>query len=179
MNLRGGRMRQSVARQCVSGAGAALAVLWRVCAAALVGLVGLSAHAAPSTLGAVIGSAILCRSHLDNAYFHSYLAAAFGPSYKHEGGAYWFKADATLWGTAVSDILVSDDTSALTFVGAVADATPDKLDDAVRGAAGVRHYAADGSAFPVRVSGPGSTIVYFNAKSKIYCARFKALPPGR
>ncbi|HZV67191.1 MAG TPA: hypothetical protein VFG03_20055, partial [Telluria sp.] len=82
------------------------------------------ARAAPSTFGPVIGSALLCRSHLDNAYFYSYLSAAFGPSYKHEGGAYWFKADATLWGAPVTDVMVSDDTSELVFLAAVTDSTP-------------------------------------------------------
>jgi hypothetical protein len=138
-----------------------------------------SAHAAPSTFGPVIGSALLCRSHLDNAYFYSYLSTAFGPSYKHEGGAYWFKADGTLWGAAVTDVMVSDDSSELVFVGAVTESAPDKLDEAIRAAAGPRHVAADSSAFPVRVAVPGSRIVYFNNKSKIYCAQYKPLPLGR
>jgi len=142
-------------------------------------LIPAAATAAPSTFGPVIGSAILCRSHLDNAYFHSYLSSAFGPSYKHEGGAYWFKADGTLWGAPVTEVMVSDDTSELVFVGAVAETTPDKLDEAIRGAAGVRHRPADSSAFPVRQSVPGSKIVYFNAKSKIYCAKYKPLPAAR
>ena len=137
------------------------------------------ARAAPSTFGPVIGSALLCRSHLDNAYFYSYLSAAFGPSYKHEGGAYWFKADATLWGAPVTDVMVSDDTSELVFLAAVTDSTPDELDQAIRAAAGLRHLAADSSAFPVRAAVPGSRIVYFNNKSKIYCAQYKPLPQGR
>jgi hypothetical protein len=140
----------------------------------------MQAQAMPSTFGPVIGNALLCRSHLDNAYFHAYLAAAFGPSYKHEGGAYWFKApDATLWGTPVSEVLVSDDSSALVFVGAEAESTPEKLAQAIRDAAGLRHVAADGARYPLRVSNPGSTIAYFESKSKIYCARFKPLPAGR
>ena len=135
--------------------------------------------AAPTTLSPVIGSALLCHSHLDNAYFYSYLSSAFGPSYKHEGGAYWFKADGNLWGAPVSDILVSDDTSDLIFVGAISDSAPDKLEQAIRAASGVRHNAADSSAFPVRQSAPGSKIVYFNTKSKIYCAKYKPLPTLR
>lgn len=146
------------------------------CMAAVLALASAAAGAAPSTFGPVIGSALLCRSQLDNAYFHSYLSAAFGPSYKHEGGAYWFKAEGNLWGTPVTDILVSDDTSELVFVGAVTEASPDKLDEAIRASAGVRHVATDASAFPVRESVPGSRIVYFKAKSKIYCAKFKPLP---
>jgi hypothetical protein len=138
------------------------------------------AQALPSTFGPVIGSALLCRSHLDNGYFYSYLQAAFGPSYKHEGGAYWFRApNASLWGMPVSEVMVSDDTSPLVFVGAVAEGTPDKLEQAIRGMAGVRHLAVDASRYPLRVSRPGSTIAYFNTKSKIYCARFKPLPAGR
>jgi hypothetical protein len=141
-------------------------------------LAALPAGAMPSTFGPVIGSALLCRSHLDNAYFYSYLEAAFGPSYKHEGGAWWFKsANATLWGLPVSEVMVSDDTSELVFIGAVADSTPEKLEQAVASAAGTRHLAADASPYPLRVSNPGSTIAYFNTKSKIYCARFKPLPP--
>ncbi len=134
------------------------------------------AAAAPSTFGPVIGSALLCRSHLDNAYFQSYLTTAFGPSYKHEGGAYWFKADGTLWGSQVTDVIISDDSTDLVFVGAVTDSTPDKLDEAIRAAVGVRHKPLDGSATPVRESNPGSKIVYFNTKSKIYCAKYKPLP---
>ena len=132
--------------------------------------------AAPTTLSPVIGSALLCHSHLDNAYFYSYLSSAFGPSYKHEGGAYWFKADGNLWGATVTDIMVSDDTSDIIFVGAVTESTPDKLDEAIRAAVGVRHDATDKSRFPVRESRPGSTIVYFKTKSKVFCAKYKPLP---
>jgi len=137
------------------------------------------AIAAPSTFGPVIGNALLCRSHLDNAYFYSYLSSAFGPSYKHEGGAWWFKAEGALWGAAVTDIMVSDDTSELVFVGAVTEATPEQLEEAIRAAAGMRHRAQDASAFPIRQSAPGSQIVYFKNQSKIYCAKYKPLPPAR
>jgi hypothetical protein len=147
--------------------------------ALLLGLAPVQAGAVPSTFGPVIGSALLCRSHLDNAYFHSYLTAAFGPAYKREGGAYWFKAEATLWGTPVKEVMVSDDTSELVFVAAVTDSTPDELEESIRSFAGTRHRAVDGSRFALRVSVPGSTIAYFNTKSKIYCARYKPLPPGQ
>ena len=165
-------MRQLTGLERLSAARAALA-------AALLWIAAPHVVAAPSTFGPVIGSAVLCRSHLDNAYFYSYLSSAFGPSYKHEGGAFWFKADATLWGAQVTDVIVSDDTSELVFVGAVTLSAPDKLDDAIRAAVGTRHRALDGSAFPVRESAPGSQIVYFNDTSKIFCAKYKPLPPAR
>lgn len=136
----------------------------------------------PSTFSTVIGSALLCRDHLDNAYFHSWLTTVFGPPYKHEGGAYWFRTgEATLWGTPVTEVMVSDDTSEMVFVAAVAEVPPDQLEQAIRSAAGVRHLAADASPYPLRVSNAGSTIAYYNVagKSKIYCAKFKSLPPRR
>jgi hypothetical protein len=136
------------------------------------------AGAAPSTFGSIFGSAALCFDHIDSPYFYDYLATSFGPSYKHEGGAYWFKADARLWGLDVTDLLVSDDSSELVFVAAVLEATPEELEQAVAAAAGVRHMPVDQSAFPVRQSRMGSKIVYFNARSKIYCDRYKQLPPG-
>jgi hypothetical protein len=141
--------------------------------AALLLAAAASVQAAPSTFGPVIGNALLCRSHLDNAYFHSYLTTAFGPAYKREGGAWWFKADGSLWGATISEILVSDDSAPIVFIGAVTDSPPAELDTAIRASNGVRHHKIDRSAFPVLESGPGSRIVYFNNKSKIYCARIK------
>ena len=152
------------------------ALLGRACALAALCVAGAPAAAAPSTFGPVIGSAVLCRSHLDNAYFYSYLSSAFGPSYKHEGGAYWFKTDGNLWGAPVTDIMLSDDTSDLVFLGAVSELAPDKLDEAIRTAVGVHHDAVDASRYPVRLSRPGSRIVYFKEKSKIYCLQYKPLP---
>jgi hypothetical protein len=131
------------------------------------------AGAAPSTFGPVIGSALLCRSQLDNAYFHAYLTEFFGPAYKREGGAYWFRTEASLWGSKVEQVMVSDDTSAVVFVAAILEAKPDELEKSVRAAAGTPFRAADGSRYPLRKSIPGSTIAYANDKSKIYCAKFK------
>ena len=135
--------------------------------------------AAPSTFGPVIGSALLCRSALDNAYFHSYLTRFFGPSYKHEGGAYWFRLDATLWGAPVKEVMVSDDSSELVFIGAITDSKPDELEKALRLDAGTAFKAVDNSRYPLRKSVPGSTIAYANDKSKIYCAKYKPQRPAR
>lgn len=137
-----------------------------------------AAQAMPSTFGPVIGNALLCRSHLDNRYFHDYLTTAFGPAYKREGGAYWFKLDATLWGAEVKEVMVSDDSSALVFIAAITDATPEELEQGIRAAYGIVYKPLDATPFPLRVSNPGSTIAYMNDKSKIYCAKFKS-PPVR
>jgi len=133
--------------------------------------------APPSTFGQVVGNAVLCIDHLDNKAFYAYLLTAFGPAYKHEGGAYWFRTDATLWGAPVNEVMVSDDTSPLVFMGVVVDSTPEKLEPAIRTASGMSFRKADNSAFPVRTSVPGSKIVYFRSKAKVYCARYKPLPP--
>ena len=134
------------------------------------------ASAMPSTFGTVIGNALLCRSHLENRYFHDYLTASFGPAYKREGGAYWFKTEATLWGAEVKEVMVSDDTSELVFIAAITESTPQELESAIRAAAGTSFRAVDATPFPLRVSNPGSTIAYMNDKSKIYCAKFKSIP---
>lgn len=157
------------------------AALWVAAAFGIVGAAPAHAQAGekpPSTFSAVIGSALLCRDQIDNAYFHAWLTRFFGPAYKHEGGAYWFRTnDASLWGTPVSEVMVSDDTSELAFVAAVSEVPPDELEGAIRKAVGIRYLAADASPYPVRVSNPGSKIAYYNTKSKIYCAKFKPLPP--
>lgn len=147
----------------------------------LAGLAGFAcgAMAAPSTFGPVIGSALLCRGQLDNAYFHAYLTQAFGPAYKHEGGAWWFRTEASLWGAEVNEVMVSDDTSHLVFVAAVIDSTPEEFEKSVRTGAGVAFKPLDASRYPLRKSNTGSTIAYANDKSKIYCAKFKPQPPGR
>ena len=152
--------------------------LRRLAAVALL-VCGAAAQAAPSTFGTVVGNAVLCLDEIDNKYFYSYLSSSFGPAYKREGGAYWFKADATLWGASITDVIVSDDTSALTFLGVVADATPEVVDAAIVAAAGLHYTKLDAGAYPVRESSPGSKIVYFRTKSKVFCAKYKPLPPGR
>lgn len=139
-------------------------------------LLASPARAMPSTFGTVIGNALLCRSHLDNRYFHDYLTASFGPAYKREGGAYWFRTEATLWGVEVKEVMVSDDTSALVFIAAVLDNKPQELEGAIRSAAGIAFKTVDATPFPLRVSNPGSTIAYMNDKSKIYCSKFKSIP---
>ncbi len=135
-------------------------------------------QAMPSTFGPVIGNALLCRSHLENRYFHDYLTTAFGPAYKREGGAHWFKAEATLWGAEVKEVMVSDDSNPLVFIAAVTDSTPEELEQGIRTAYGIAFKPADATPFPLRVSNLGSTIAYVNDKSKIYCAKFKS-PPVR
>lgn len=140
---------------------------------------GAAQAAPPSTFGTVIGNALLCLDQIDNAYFYTYLSTSFGPAYKREGGAYWFRTrDATLWGTDITEVIVSDDSNPLVFVGAVAEVTPEKLDQAIQTASGLHYRRADASAYPVRQSNPGSTIVYFNTKSKVYCSKYKPPPPG-
>lgn len=158
---------------------AAILRLWTGPLVAGLALCCAQALAAPSTFGPVIGSALLCRSQLDNAYFHAYLTQHFGPAYKREGGAYWFRLEASLWGAQVEEVMVSDDTSELVFVAAVLSGTPEELEKSVRAASGIAFRPVDGSRYPLRKSNPGSTIAYARDKSKIYCAKFKPQPPGR
>ena len=125
----------------------------------------------------MIGHGLLCLNELDTGYFHTYLTQAFGPAYKHEGGAYWFKAGANLWGVPVSEVMVSDGLGDFTYIAAVADVTADRLEQSVLTAMGIRHDKTDASTYPPRESASGSMIVYFKTKSKIYCAKSQHLRP--
>ncbi|KQQ45375.1 hypothetical protein ASF61_20480 [Duganella sp. Leaf126] len=137
-----------------------------------------SAQNVPTTFGAIIGNGLLCRDQTANRYYYDYLVRHFGQPYKHEGGAFWFRTDgATLWGREIPEVMVSDDTSTYVFVGAVAEATPEELQQAIITQVGVHYVRIDTSAYPVREAKPASRIVYFDTRSKIYCAKYKPLPP--
>jgi hypothetical protein len=151
----------------------------RLCGAALALVCGVAAaQSVPTTFGTIIGNGLLCRDHTENNYYYGYLQKHFGAAYKHEGGAFWFRtAGATLWGTPISEVMVSDDTSTYVFVGAVAEATPENLEKAIIQQVGTHYTVIDTSAYPVREAKPASRIVYFDTKSKIYCAKWQPLPP--
>ena len=87
--------------------------------------------ATPSHFGTTVGHTLLCLNTLDEIWFYDYLNSAFGKPYKHEAGAFWFKANASLWGLPVIDMLVSDRGGNYTFLAAVIDATPQRLEEAV------------------------------------------------
>lgn len=150
----------------------------RALLALALGFTALSAMPAPSTFGPVVGSALLCRDDIDHAWFRAYLSKNFGPSYKHEGGAYWYRAEGTLWGTPVREVMVGDDSSDLKFIAAVADATPEEFNDKIRAAAGVRHWKTGASRYAVLESSAGSRIAYAQNRSKIYCAKSAPRLPG-
>lgn len=132
----------------------------------------------PSTFGTTIGSALLCLDHIDPFYYWSYLNEFFGPPYKNEGGAYWFKVQASLWGTQISDVLVSDGTDPVIFLAAAATAKPDALSGSILERTGISHTKEEQSQYSPMLSSLGSKIVYFGQKSKIYCAKYN-LDTGR
>lgn len=140
----------------------------------------LAAQAAPpSHFGDVLGNGLLCRDQTSNRYYFDYLSQYFGRPYKREGGAYWFRTnDAILWGFPVLEVIISDESYPYSFVGAVTDTTPEELEKAILRQDGQAYAKIDTSRYPVRESKPGSRIVYFNTRSKIYCAKFKQLPPA-
>jgi hypothetical protein len=151
----------------------------RMLAAGLLAALPMAQAAPPSHFGDVLGNGLLCRDQTSNRYYFDYLSRHFGPPYKREGGAYWFRTDeAMLWGVPVLEIIVSDESFPYRFVGAVADTTPEELEKAIQRLAGLTYAKIDTSRYPVRESKPGSRIVYFNTRSKIYCAKFKPLPPA-
>lgn len=126
----------------------------------------------PSTFGSTIGPALLCIDQIDPFYFWSYLNQFFGPPYKTEGGAYWFKVQGSLWGVAVTDVMVSDGASEQVFLAASFKDNPAKVSGAIAEMTGIRHVSEVTSQFSPLVSSVGSKIVYFEQGSKIYCAKY-------
>lgn len=141
-------------------------------------IAGYGHAATPSTFGNTVGNTLLCLNQLNSSFFYDYFQQAFGKPYKREGGAYWFKADANLWGAPVTDVLVNDEASNFSFIAAVADVTPEQLDEAVGNVMGIHHQKIEAGQTPTRQAFPGSQIIYFKKKSKIFCAKSKWLPPN-
>ncbi|QJP99196.1 hypothetical protein C798_02810 [Herbaspirillum rubrisubalbicans Os34] len=157
-----------------------LTALVLACAAAVAPVAQAAPQPQPQpSFGIEVGNALLCLNQLNSKYFFDYLVAAFGPPYKTEGGAYWFKAsNISLWGMQATDFLVNDSNSQADFIGAYFNTTPVKLTDAIKSAMGIRFTPEDDSAYPVRQSQAGSKIVYNDTNAKMYCAKSKFLVPG-
>lgn len=154
---------------------------WRVALLWSLGLVPCLVWAAPSTFAPTIGAAVLCQDQIDPAYFYAYLSKAFGKPSKQEGGAYWFKAGASLWGMPVPEVFVSDGSSRFDFLGVVVESKPEALADAIVQTLKIgawRYRPIQAGDTPVRESPPGGTLVYFGQKAKIYCARTNLKRPA-
>lgn len=125
----------------------------------------------PSTFIDTIGSGLLCRDQIDPYFYWSYMNEFFGPPYKNEGGAYWFRVKASLWGVPISDVLVSDGTNPVIFLAAAAQVKPGELSKAIQDNAGIPYAEDDAGQYSPFQSGYGSRIIYFGQESKIYCTR--------
>lgn len=125
----------------------------------------------PSTFGDKIGSGLLCLDQIDPFYFWSYLNEFFGPPYKKEGGAYWFKVQTSLWGAAITDVMVSDGADRLIFLAATSDVNPDELSVSIMGRTGISYQKTEPFQYSPMMSGLGSKIVFSGQKSKIFCAK--------
>jgi hypothetical protein len=126
----------------------------------------------PTTFGNTIGPGLLCIDQIDPFYYWSYLNQFFGPPYKKEGGAYWFKVQAMLWGANLTEVLVSDGANDQVFLAASFKEDPAKLSAAIEASAGVRHINESAFQYSPHVSAMGSKIVYSGKGSRIYCAKF-------
>jgi hypothetical protein len=120
-----------------------------------------------------IGPAVLCRSKLDLKFFYDYLTASFGPSYKHDQGAYWFKGQAQLFGQQVKEIFVGDQSGDWIFVGVVFKGKPDDLAKAMKSAVGTIYVKTDsGYQYSPYDSQGTSEIMWQNTDAKMFCRRF-------
>ena len=126
----------------------------------------------PTTFGSIIGPALLCVDQIDPFYYWSYMNQFFGPPYKREGGAYWFKVTTTLWGANITDVLVSDGENQQVFLAASFEGNPAKLADAILASTGIQHLIEGSFQYSPLRSSVGSKIIYFNNNSKIYCSKY-------
>lgn len=156
----------TVARKQLAGLFAGAALMAGSCGAVAAG------GAPPSTFGSTIGQALLCVDHIDPFYFWSYLYQFFGPPYKTEGGAYWFKVQGTLWGATITDVMVSDGASEQVFLAASFKDSPAKLSVAIAEATGMRYFSEVSAPFSPLTSNMGSKIVFAGQGSKIYCEKY-------
>lgn len=146
---------------------------WRkVCIAACVAACNLAdpATGPKPDFGVTIGPAVLCRDMLDMKFFYDYLSANFGPHYKQEQGAYWFKAGVQLFGQDVDEIFMSDQSSNWIFVGVVFKAKPDALAKALLASAGTVFVKTDaGYKYSPYQSQGVSEILWRDNGAKLLC----------
>ncbi|HXA46429.1 MAG TPA: hypothetical protein VNW52_02275 [Burkholderiaceae bacterium] len=122
--------------------------------------------------GVTIGPAILCRDLLDMKFFYDYLSASFGPAYKREQGAYWFRAKAQLFGKDIKEIFISDQSSDWAFVGAIFNVKPDELAKAVQASAGTDFSkTVQGYQYSTYQSQGTSEIMWQANDAKLLCRR--------
>lgn len=150
---------------------------WKaLCAAATLTACALDARAAGGPkpdFGVTIGPAVLCRSKIDLKFFYDYLAKSFGPSYKRDQGAYWFKAKSQLFGQPVQEVFVGDQTGDWIFVGVLFKGKPDAVAKAVQTSAGVIYTKTDsGYQYSPYQSQGTSEIMWQNNDAKLFCRRF-------
>ena len=130
------------------------------------------ALAVPSTFSTTIGTALLCLAQIDPFYFWSYLNEFFGPPYKNEGGAFWFKVQTTLWGAPISDVMVSDGSGRVIFLAAAFTNTkPEALSSAIFGDTGIGYTNSEPIQYSPMMSNLGSKIIYFKQDAKIFCSK--------
>jgi len=142
---------------------------------AIVALLAISSYAVAqgTTFATTVGTAVLCLDDVEPGFFRNYMTA-IKPSYKQEQGAYWFKATAEMYGAAVTEVFVSDESSAYRFVGVLTSLPPDQLADAVNKAAiaGVPFEKDNPKDKYSTYSSPSGSVIAFQGKNgKMYCRR--------
>jgi len=130
-----------------------------------------------STFSTTVGTAVLCLDDVEPGFFRNYMTA-IKPAYKQEQGAYWFKASAEMYGAAVTEVFVSDESSAHRFIGVLTSLPPDQLAEAVNKAApagtGFRKDNPDDK-YSTYTSLSGSVIAFQGKNGKMYCRRDRML----
>lgn len=136
-----------------------------------------SAMAQGSTFATTVGTAVLCLDDLEPGFFRNYMDA-IKPPYKREQGAYWYKASAGLFGATVTEVFISDESSAYRFIGVVTTQAPEQLAEAVNRAApagGGFKKDKPKDKYSTYTSLTGAVIAFQGKNGKMYCRRDKIL----
>ncbi|HEY8023890.1 MAG TPA: hypothetical protein VIF60_04950 [Burkholderiaceae bacterium] len=125
---------------------------------------------AKTDFSVTIGPAVLCRDKLEMKYLYDYLSASFGPAYRQEQGAYWFRTKTQLFGKDLVEVFVSDQSSEWEFVGAVFKIKPEEVAKAVQTAAGpIFVKTASGYQYSPYQAQATSEIMWQGKNAKLVC----------
>jgi hypothetical protein len=132
-----------------------------------------TAWAQLSTFSTTVGMAVLCLSVAEPGYFYNYLSQ-IKPPVRRENGAFWFKSSDQLFGASLSEVFVSDGSTAHVFIGVVSPLPPDQLAEALAAGApaGGNFKKRDpADKYSTWVSSFGAEIAFQGKNSKLFCRR--------
>lgn len=73
-----------------------------------------------------IASAVSCNQDMDSGFYNAEFTKQFGPPFKTEGEAVWYKANGELYGSNIREVFVSSSKN-YSFIGVVLEEKPETV----------------------------------------------------